>query len=215
MSTCEGKCVCLAGILSSPLLSGLLPVCKLLATCEEANEVREAAWVTVLVSLQGMAPATGLHSLGQLSCTWPWAMGYGKSGLKPLLFLSNESGKWWPSHQCSSSRTSLSSAWYMWFLGSSRTQPCPTYISLPLVHVLCWRRKETDNTAIQPVDPLMAEGVTGRRHLSGLLLAEVVQKSDRILGRDPRGSPCPMLCLKANVWAALDSCLCNLFFKNL
>lgn len=56
-----------------------------------------------------------------------------------------------------------------------------------------------DNTAIQPVDPLMAEAVTGKRHLSGLLLAEAVQKSDRILGRDPRGSPCPMLCLKANV----------------
>lgn len=43
--------MCLAGILSSPLLSGLLPVCKLLATCKEANEMREAAWATVLVSL--------------------------------------------------------------------------------------------------------------------------------------------------------------------
>lgn len=48
--------------MSSPLLSGLLPVCKLSAMYREANEVREAAWATLLSGLQGMAPATGLHS---------------------------------------------------------------------------------------------------------------------------------------------------------
>lgn len=32
-----------------------------------------------------------------------------------------------------------------------------------------------ENIAIQLVDPLMAEGVTGRRHLSSLLLAEAVK----------------------------------------
>jgi len=54
-----------------------------------------------------------------------------------------------------------------------------------------------DNTAIHLVDPPTAEGVTGRRHLSVLLLAGVVQKRGRILDRDPRRSPCPPLCLKA------------------
>lgn len=83
----------LAGILSSPVLAGLLPVCKLLAMYRKANEVSEAAWATVLLSLQGMAPATGLRSAGQLGCTWPWATGEGKSGFKLLLFLGNQAGK--------------------------------------------------------------------------------------------------------------------------
>lgn len=47
---------------SSPLLPGLLPVCKLSAMYREANGVREDAWATLLSGLQGMAPATGLHS---------------------------------------------------------------------------------------------------------------------------------------------------------
>lgn len=47
---------------SSPLLSGLLPVCKLSAMYREANGVREDAWATLLSGLQGMDPATGLHS---------------------------------------------------------------------------------------------------------------------------------------------------------
>lgn len=197
MSTCEGECVCLAGILSSPLLAGLLPVCKLLAVYGEANEVREAAWATVLSSLQGMAPVTGLHSPGQLGCTWPWATGGDKSGFKPLLFLGNEAGKWRPCPQPSSSQTSLPFACCVWFPGSSGTQPYPTYISLPLVRVLCGRGKEMGNTATQLVDPPMAEGVTGRRHLSVLLLAGALQKRGRILDRDPRRSPCLSLCLKA------------------
>lgn len=47
--------------MSSPLLSGLLPVCKLSAMYREANGVREDAWA-ILSGVQGMAPATGLHS---------------------------------------------------------------------------------------------------------------------------------------------------------
>lgn len=54
-----------------------------------------------------------------------------------------------------------------------------------------------DDTAIQLVDPPMAEGVTGRRHLSVLILAGAVQKRGIILDRHPRRSPCPPLCLKA------------------
>ena len=54
-----------------------------------------------------------------------------------------------------------------------------------------------DNTVTQLVDPPMAEGVTGRRHLSALLLAGAVQKTGGVLDRDPRRSPCPPLCLKA------------------
>lgn len=45
---------------SSPLLSGLLPVCKLSAMYREANGRREDAWATFLSGLQGMVPATGL-----------------------------------------------------------------------------------------------------------------------------------------------------------
>lgn len=48
--------------MSSPLLSGLLPVCKLSAMSREPNGVREYAWTTPLPGLQGMAPSTGLHS---------------------------------------------------------------------------------------------------------------------------------------------------------
>lgn len=47
---------------SSPLLSGLLPICKLSAMYWEENGGREDAWTTFLSGLQGMAPVTGLHS---------------------------------------------------------------------------------------------------------------------------------------------------------
>lgn len=110
---CEDECVFLAGILSSPLLAGLLPVCKLLAMYRESNEMKEAGWTTTLLSLQGIYPAIGLHSPGQLGCAWLWATGKGKSGFKTLLFLSNEAGNWWPSPQLSSSHMSLSSVCYM------------------------------------------------------------------------------------------------------
>lgn len=56
----------LAGILSSPLLAGLLPVCKLLAMYRESNEMKEAGWTTILLSLQGTDLAIGLHFPGQL-----------------------------------------------------------------------------------------------------------------------------------------------------
>lgn len=70
------------------------------------------------------------------------------------------------------------------------------HMSLPLVHVLCWRGNEMDNTAIQVVDPPMAEDITGRRHLSVLILAGAGQKRGIILDRYPRRPPCPPLCLK-------------------
>lgn len=71
-------------------------VCWVAASLQAVNHVlgSKAVWTTVLVSLQGMAPATGLHSAGQLDCTWHCAMGEGKAGFKPLLFLSSEAGKW-------------------------------------------------------------------------------------------------------------------------
>lgn len=73
-----------------------LSVCWVVASLQAVNHVQgsKAVWTTVLVSLQGMAPATGLHSTGQLECTWHFAMGDGKAGFKSLLFLSNEAGKW-------------------------------------------------------------------------------------------------------------------------
>lgn len=66
------------------------------ASLQAVNHVQgsKAVWTTVLVSLQGMASATGLHSTGQLECTWHCAIGDGKAGCKPLLFLSSEAGKW-------------------------------------------------------------------------------------------------------------------------
>lgn len=49
---------------SSPLLSGLLPVCKLSAMYREANGVREDGWAALPSGLQGMAPAYILQYVG-------------------------------------------------------------------------------------------------------------------------------------------------------
>lgn len=47
-------------------------------------------------------------------------------------------------------------------------QPYPMYISLPWVHVLCWREKVLDNSIVLLGDLLMAGSITGRRHSSVL-----------------------------------------------
>lgn len=115
----------------------------------------------------------------------------------------------------SSSQTSLSSACYVWFLGTSGTQPHPTYIFLPLGHVICWRGKEMDNTAIQLEHLLMAEGVTGRRHLSAGFGWSCAEEGQNPRQRSQEVSlSTPLLEGRiTHVWAALDSCLYNLFFK--
>lgn len=190
VSTCEAKCVCLAGILSSPLLPGLLPVCKLLAMYREANRVREATWATVCVSLQGMAPATGLHSPGQLGCTWHWATEEGKSGFKPFILLSNTAS---PQHI--SSQTPLTCACCMWFLSSIGIQPYVTYISAFVTCTLLGKERDGQYCYISS-ESTRGRNVTSGRHPGTKLLAGAVWNRGWILDRDPRRS-CPPFCLKA------------------
>lgn len=112
-----------------------LSVCWVAASLQAVNHIEgsKAVWTTALVSLQGMAPATGLHSAGQLECTWHCAMGDSKAGFKPLLFLSSEAGKWSAAQQL----PDLFIFCVLHVIPSEQQDPVISHRSLTAVGIIC------------------------------------------------------------------------------
>lgn len=140
-------------------------------------------------------------------------MGEGKSGFKPLLFLSNEAGKWWPSPQ-----TSLSSTYCMCYLGSSGKQPYAAYSAASLCRGTCMMlERERGGQYCYAV----SRSTDGRRyHWKKTSECAAFGWSCAEEGHNPRqrsqeiSLPTPLLEGRiTHAWAALDSCLYNLFFK--